>query len=313
MQAEVWLLELDETPGAAFAAGLDTTVLDARERERAASFVRAVDRALYTAAHVALRTVLGGLLGERPQDLNFTREPCPCCGAPHGRPALAVPGATHGRPALAVPGPAHGRPALPVPGATNGRPALAVPDPAPGPHALAEAGPTPTHPALPVPGGDASVPPPPLHFSLSHTRGMVLIATAPVPVGADVELRPAPETVADLVSVLHLRERADIEAEEEPARRAAVFGRIWARKEAYLKGLGTGLGRDTTLDDLGGDGTGAGSADERRHPADWTLHDLPCGPAHHGAVALRSPRAATEPPVLHRLTPEALRGGTLTA
>ncbi|MFF5974408.1 4'-phosphopantetheinyl transferase family protein [Streptomyces sp. NPDC012769] len=252
MQAEVWLLELDETPEAAFAAGLDTTLLDARERERAAAFVRSVDRVLYTAAHVALRTVLGGLLGERPEDLVFTREPCPCCGAPHGRPALAVP------------------------------------------------------------GGEASAPPP-LHFSLSHTRGMVLIATAPVPVGADVELRPAPETVADLLSVLHPRERADIEAEEEPGRRAAAFGRIWARKEAYLKGLGTGLGRGTTLDDLGGDGTGTGPAGERRHPAGWTLHDLPCGPAHHGAVALRSPHATTEPPVLRHLSHETLRGGTLTA
>ncbi|GAA3390924.1 4'-phosphopantetheinyl transferase family protein [Streptomyces roseoviridis] len=250
MQAEVWLLELDETPGAAFAAGLDTTVLDARERERAAAFVRPVDRTLYTAAHVALRTVLGGLLGERPEDLAFTREPCPCCGAAHGRPALAVP------------------------------------------------------------GGDPSVPPP-LHFSLSHTRGMVLIATAPVPVGADVELRPAPETVADLLSVLHPRERADIEAEEEPGRRAAAFGRIWARKEAYLKGLGTGLGRATTLDDLGGDGDGdqAGAGEHGRRPEGWTLYDLPCGPAHHAAVALRSERTTTRRPLLHHLAPETLRGG----
>ncbi|MER7516211.1 4'-phosphopantetheinyl transferase superfamily protein [Streptomyces sp. NPDC126499] len=252
MQAEVWLLELDETPGAAFPAGLDTTVLDARERERAAAFVRPADRTLYTAAHIALRTVLGGLLGERPGDLAFTREPCPCCGLAHGRPALAVP------------------------------------------------------------GGDLSVPPP-LHFSLSHTRGMVLIATAPVPVGADVELRPAPETVADVLSVLHPRERADVEAEEEPGRRAAAFGRIWARKEAYLKGLGTGLGRAAHLDDLGGDGDvgDGGEGGHGRHPEGWTVYDLPCGPAHHAAVALRSPRATTRPPALHHLSPEALGDGAV--
>ncbi|MFD7975641.1 4'-phosphopantetheinyl transferase family protein [Streptomyces sp. NPDC059071] len=272
MRADAWLLELDEkrdelrgptrdeprgaTPGLAdFAISpfattvldptrLDTSVLDARERERAAAFLRPADRTLYTVAHVALRTVLGRLLGERPEDLRFTREPCPCCGEPHGRPALAV-----------------------------------------------------------------SVPEPPLHFSLSHTRGRVLIATAPVPVGADVELRPEPEAVKDLVSVLHPSERAEIEAgiaaeagtgtgsagagQEAPARRAAAFGRIWARKEAYLKGLGTGLGRAPHLDDLS---TGAAP------PAGWSLYDLPGGPSHHAAIALRAPHTTTEPPLLHRLT-----------
>ncbi|MFI8960828.1 4'-phosphopantetheinyl transferase family protein [Streptomyces sp. NPDC053493] len=245
MQADAWLLELDETPDAGraaefavkFAAGLDTGPLDARERERAAAFVRPVDRALYTAAHLALRTVLGGLLGERPGDLVFTREPCPCCGAPHGRPALAA-------------------------------------------------------------RGTAATAPPPLHFSLSHTRGRVLIATAPVPVGADVELRPGPEAVRDLLSVLHPGERAEVEAVAHPVRRAAAFGRIWARKEAYLKGLGTGLGRATTLDDLSGE------------PAGWTVDDLDAGPDHHAAVALRSARPATRPPVVHRLSAEALTART---
>ncbi|MFD5327508.1 4'-phosphopantetheinyl transferase family protein [Streptomyces sp. NPDC127092] len=223
---------------------VDPSVLDARERERAAAFLRPADRTLYTVAHVALRTVLGRLLGERPEDLRFTREPCPCCGEPHGRPALAV-----------------------------------------------------------------SVPEPPLHFSLSHTRGRVLIATAPVPVGADVELRPEPEAVKDLVSVLHPSERAEIEAGIEAAtgagagsfvadreaqvRRAAAFGRIWARKEAYLKGLGTGLGRAPHLDDLS---TGAAP------PAGWSLYDLPGGPSHHAAIALRAPHTTTEPPRLHHLT-----------
>ncbi|MFI1810433.1 4'-phosphopantetheinyl transferase family protein [Streptomyces sp. NPDC020422] len=218
MQAEAWFLE----PDALSAAELDPTPLDAHERRRAASFVRASDRVLYTAAHLALRTVLGRLLGERPEELVFAREPCPCCGAAHGRPVLAVPE-------------------------------------------------------------------PPLHFSLSHTEGLVLIATAPVPVGADAQLRPAPEDVAGLLPALHPGERAGIAAEPDPRRRAAAFGRIWARKEAYLKGLGTGLGRDTTLDDLGAE------------PEGWTVDDLPCGPRHHGAVALRAPRSVTGPPVVNHL------------
>lgn len=225
MRADAWLLELDETtevPSLAPAL-LDQGVLDARERERAAAFLRPADRVLYVAAHVALRTVLAGLLGERrPADLEFTREPCPCCGEPHGRPALALPG-------------------------------------------------------------------PPLHFSLSHTRGRVLIATAPVPVGADVERRPEAAAVRELVAVLHPAERAEVGPDGD----VAAFGRIWARKEAYLKGLGTGLGRAAHLDDL----SGAAPA-----PAGWSLYDLPCGPAHDAAVALRAPAALAGPPSLHRLS-----------
>ncbi|MEU8616986.1 4'-phosphopantetheinyl transferase superfamily protein [Streptomyces sp. NPDC048623] len=231
MRADAWLLELDETADAPPLAPalLDPGVLDARERERAAAFVRPADRVLYIAAHVALRTVLAGLLGERPADLEFTREPCPCCGEPHGRPALAD-----------------------------------------------RAG-------------------PPLHFSLSHTHGRVLIATAPVPVGADVERRPEPAAVRDLMTVLHPAERAEIEAADGTTPGgAAAFGRIWARKEAYLKGLGTGLGRAADLDDL----RGLAPA-----PPGWSLYDLPCGPSHDAALALRTPAGPdAEPPSLHSLS-----------
>ncbi|MCX2185260.1 4'-phosphopantetheinyl transferase superfamily protein [Streptomyces sp. SKN60] len=224
MRADAWLLELNETAEAPSLAPpfLDQGVLDERERRRAAAFRRPADRVLYVAAHVALRTVLAGLLGERPADLEFTREPCPCCDAPHGRPALALPG-------------------------------------------------------------------PPLHFSLSHTRGRVLIATAPVPVGADVERRPEPAAVRELVAVLHPAERAEVGPDGD----AAAFGRIWARKEAYLKGLGTGLGRAAHLDDLSTAATA---------PAGWSLYDLPCGPSHDAALALRASAALAEPPSVHRLS-----------
>ncbi|GAA2780760.1 4'-phosphopantetheinyl transferase family protein [Streptomyces showdoensis] len=219
MQAEAWFLEVDATVSA---DALDTTALDAHERHRAASFLRASDRTLYTVAHLALRTLLARSLGERPEELVFGREPCPCCGAAHGRPVLAVPE-------------------------------------------------------------------PPLHFSLSHTEGLVLVALAPVPVGADAQRRPAPEAVPGLLAALHPGERAAVAAEPGAAARAAAFGRLWARKEAYLKGLGTGLGRDTTLDDLGTD------------PAGWTVDDLPCGPRHHAAVALRAPRSVSGPPLPHHV------------
>jgi 4'-phosphopantetheinyl transferase len=82
--ADLWLLRLPEALPARHA--LDVSVLDATERRRAASFVHAADRTGYAAAHIALRKVLGACLGVPPAAVRLRRDPCPCCGGPHGRP-----------------------------------------------------------------------------------------------------------------------------------------------------------------------------------------------------------------------------------
>ncbi|WP_063759845.1 4'-phosphopantetheinyl transferase family protein [Streptomyces sclerotialus] len=69
----------------------DESVLDDEERRRADSLRRPADRALYVAAHVALRRALGGCLGLPAARVPLTRLPCPGCGGPHGRPAVAGP------------------------------------------------------------------------------------------------------------------------------------------------------------------------------------------------------------------------------
>ncbi|MDG4861665.1 4'-phosphopantetheinyl transferase superfamily protein [Streptomyces sp. T-3] len=129
-------------------------------------------------------------------------------------------------------------------------------------------------------------------FSLSHTRGAVLIAVASDRVGVDVERSPGAEIVALCTPSLHPGEAVEVEAVGLDGRRAA-FGRIWARKEAYLKGLGTGLNRDPKADYLG--------ADPSRRPSGWSVLDLDCGSGHHGAVAVRAalsaPSAVRELPV----------------
>lgn len=186
--------------------------LDARERERAAAFVRTRDRLRYVSAHVALRRVLAVYLGTEPARVVFGRAPCPRCGGPHGRPVL--------------------------------------------------------------PGS-----PPPLHFSLSHSHGRALIALARVPVGADVQRVPSPEAAELCLPATHARERREI-AGLPPAQRRAAFARVWARKEAYLKGLGTGLARGPGTDYLGDD--------LLARPAGWLIADVPGGPGHTAAVALRA-------------------------
>ncbi|MET8772983.1 4'-phosphopantetheinyl transferase superfamily protein [Streptomyces sp. NPDC004658] len=125
--------------------------------------------------------------------------------------------------------------------------------------------------------------PPGLHFSLSHSSGRALLGLAAVPVGVDVQRIPAATTTEVCTRLLHPGERAELAelAELPPQRLAAAFAQVWARKEAYLKGLGTGLGHPPHLDYLGTPGPG------RPGPAGWTVRDLPCGPAHRAAVAVR--------------------------
>jgi 4'-phosphopantetheinyl transferase len=70
-------------------AAADEWLLDAAERARVGAFVRDRDRDRYRVAHVVLRRLLGAYLDEDPAAVGLVREPCPGCGEPHGRPAVA--------------------------------------------------------------------------------------------------------------------------------------------------------------------------------------------------------------------------------
>ncbi|MDA5280858.1 4'-phosphopantetheinyl transferase family protein [Streptomyces sp. NPDC054904] len=69
-------------------------LLDAAERDRLARLLRPHDRRSYLASHIGLRVLLGAYLGLAPEKVTLVREDCPCCGGPHGRPAVAG-GAVH--------------------------------------------------------------------------------------------------------------------------------------------------------------------------------------------------------------------------
>lgn len=119
----------------------------------------------------------------------------------------------------------------------------------------------------------------PVHFSLSHSGSVALIACAAVPVGVDVEAVPRPGVVREVARELHPRETAELAAMPE-AGRPAAFARAWARKEAYLKGLGTGLARGLSLDYVG-----TGPAAEN-HPPGWLVGDVAAPDGFAAAVAV---------------------------
>ncbi|MCM2391244.1 4'-phosphopantetheinyl transferase family protein [Streptomyces albipurpureus] len=129
------------------------------------------------------------------------------------------------------------------------------------------------------PHGRPIVPGDPVHFSLSHTRGMVLIALASAPVGVDVEVLPRPETVADITPQLHPTER--LELAELPAEgRSLAFARCWTRKESVLKARGVGLNEELSR-------TYVGAGPQPAVDPVWLLADVPVDPGFAAAVAVR--------------------------
>ncbi|MEV6654271.1 4'-phosphopantetheinyl transferase superfamily protein [Streptomyces sp. NPDC051219] len=119
----------------------------------------------------------------------------------------------------------------------------------------------------------------PLHFSITHTHGLGLLAFAATPVGVDAETVPAAVDADEAGLLLHPRE-ADELAALRAERRPAAFARTWARKEAYLKGLGTGLARSSSADYVG---TGRAPA---AGPGNWLISDVAVGDGHAAAAAV---------------------------
>ncbi|MEV7525587.1 4'-phosphopantetheinyl transferase superfamily protein [Streptomyces sp. NPDC091371] len=122
--------------------------------------------------------------------------------------------------------------------------------------------------------------PPALHFSLSHSGGVALLGIAGQVIGVDVQRLPGASTVELCGGRLHPAEQAELHA-RPAADRPEHFARLWARKEAYLKGLGTGLRRPLDADYLGDGGAGCPA-----RPVGWTVRDVPCEPGFAAAVAV---------------------------
>ncbi|MER5966001.1 4'-phosphopantetheinyl transferase superfamily protein [Streptomyces sp. NPDC002057] len=121
----------------------------------------------------------------------------------------------------------------------------------------------------------------PLHFSLSHSGDAALLGFADTPIGVDVETEPSPEAAGEVAAALHPHERAELAA--LPAHdRPTAFGRCWARKEAYLKGVGIGLGEDPSR-------TYVGAGPAPGVLPGWSLTDVPAFPGYAAACAIRTP------------------------
>ena len=128
-----------------------------------------------------------------------------------------------------------------------------------------------------------------LHFNVTHTRGLALCAvTQQREVSIDAEwMDPAVAWQGIARTVFSHREQADLAALPESDRRPGFFAG-WARKEALLKGLGTGFSASTQAFDAPMLPSGlAANVCAAPDGSLWTLMDLAVGPDHAAALALQ--------------------------
>jgi len=116
-------------------------------------------------------------------------------------------------------------------------------------------------------------------FSLSHSEDLALCALSPSRrLGVDVEaVRAVPEAEAIARRWFTASERVAYEG-VRAARPEEAFFRVWTRKEAYLKALGTGLAGLSAREEVDG--------------SLWEVSDLEPGPGYLAALVVERRGAA---------------------
>ena len=135
-----------------------------------------------------------------------------------------------------------------------------------------------------------------LHFNLSHSAGLALLAlTKNRSIGVDVEkIRPWND-LEQLVSQC-FSPRETIAFRNLPQSEASkAFSRLWTRKEAWLKATGEGITESLRQIEVSFcPGELPRLLDIKGNPAEakeWSLHDLSPAPGFTAAVAVRSQNA----------------------
>lgn len=128
-----------------------------------------------------------------------------------------------------------------------------------------------------------------LTFNLSHDDRLAVIAVADnLELGVDIEHVVERDFDAVMSKTFTETERQGI-ALLPPLQRARAFYSGWTRKEAYLKAVGGGftLGAEQVeVSMLPWEPTALIQCPIPQHVFDWSLTDLPLGPAHAGALAV---------------------------
>ncbi|HEX6770439.1 MAG TPA: 4'-phosphopantetheinyl transferase superfamily protein [Acidobacteriaceae bacterium] len=138
-------------------------------------------------------------------------------------------------------------------------------------------------------------PPANLHFNLSHSNGLAVVAVASeCPIGIDLEcLRPLADMQEIAGRYFCPEEAVELLALAPPLQQRAFFS-CWTRKEAFIKAIGDGLAcpldsfRVSFLPDL--DARLIHINNDAAAAEKWMLHDLPIAPGCVAALAYSAAR-----------------------
>lgn len=82
------------------------------------------------------------------------------------------------------------------------------------------------------------------HFNLTHSGHQMLMATAPCPVGIDVEIIIENRDIHEAAKMVFSKQENQSLSQTTVKNQSRKFYNIWTRKEAYLKALGCGFACD---------------------------------------------------------------------
>ena len=144
---------------------------------------------------------------------------------------------------------------------------------------------------LPLPGR------PSVSFNLSHSGGLAVIGIAAGPeIGIDIEYLDRDFPLTDAARQVLTDTEFEALASLPEQFRIPAFYRFWTMKEAYLKGVGTGIAREMNSFEVsvvsGKPAYRCGAADVPKGAGDWILFELPPIPGYAGALAVRTEPSA---------------------
>jgi 4'-phosphopantetheinyl transferase len=127
-----------------------------------------------------------------------------------------------------------------------------------------------------------------VHFNLSHSENLAVVAIASAPIGIDVEYVARRTNWRSLVSRVFSERELAIFAAAETDKQRRLFYQLWTRKEAYVKACGLGMSLPLQSFAVGiEDGAISYLTPDRGDRQPWYLFDVTTHPGYEAALACR--------------------------
>lgn len=128
-----------------------------------------------------------------------------------------------------------------------------------------------------------------LHFNLSHSGQLAMLAVGDRELGVDVEKLRHLESLQEIARRHFSQGEFEALCALPEERQLCGFYRLWTRKEAYIKAVGAGLSMPLDVFDVSvaDEACFLGFRDGTEAPSDWLLRDVSPGPEFTAALAVR--------------------------